>query len=203
MNLPDLRACRVLPVVTTADVPSTLKLAAALQRGGMTAVEITLRSDSAVDSIRALRRDLPDLLVAAGTVLNPGDVELAVAAGAHFLVSPGTTPDLLRAARERRAPLLPGVATASEVMLGMEAGLRQFKLFPAEASGGLALLRSLAGPFPGIGFCPTGGLGPGNFRDYLALPNVICCGGSWMVAAELVQNERWIEVERLAREAMQ
>jgi 2-dehydro-3-deoxyphosphogluconate aldolase/(4S)-4-hydroxy-2-oxoglutarate aldolase len=202
MQFPDLRACRVLPVITVIDVESTLQLASALQRGGMRAVEITLRSAAALDAIAELRRQMPGLLVAAGTVLGPPDVERALAAGAQLLVSPGSTDALLASAAEHAAPLLPGVATASEVMRGLDAGLSRFKLFPAEAVGGRHLLKSLAGPFPDVEFCPTGGLGPGNFRDYLALSNVICCGGSWMVDRELVQNERWSEIERLAAEAM-
>lgn len=202
MQYPDLRACRVLPVITVIDVESTLQLASALQRGGMRAVEVTLRSAAALDAIAELRRQMPGLLVAAGTVLGPPEVERALAAGAQLLVSPGSTDALLAAAAENDAPLLPGVATASEVMRGLDAGLSRFKLFPAEAVGGRSLLKSLAGPFPDVEFCPTGGLGPGNFRDYLALSNVICCGGSWMVDRELVQNERWSEIERLAAEAM-
>lgn len=197
-----LETCRVLPVVTAIDVDSTLALARALQRGGMRAIEITLRSDAAIDSIRAVREEVPGLRVAAGTVTNPAELDLALAAGATLVLSPGATPGLLRAAAESGVDFVPGVATASEVMRGMDAGFDIFKLFPAEAAGGMALLRSFAGPFPSIRFCPTGGLHPGNFRDYLALPNVICCGGSWMVGADLVHNGRWEEIEALARAAM-
>ncbi len=197
-----LEACRVLPVVTAIDVDSTVALARALQRGGMRAIEITLRSGAALESIRAVRDEVPGLQVAAGTVTEPGELERALAAGATLVLSPGATPRLLQAARESGVDFVPGVATASEIMRGMDHGFDIFKLFPAEAAGGMALLKSFAGPFPSIRFCPTGGLHPGNFRDYLALPNVICCGGSWMVASGLVHNGHWEEIEALAREAM-
>lgn len=197
-----LEACRVLPVVTASDVDSTVQLALALQRGGMGAIEITLRSAAALDSIRAVRDQVPGILVAAGTVTNPAELDRALEAGAHLVLSPGATESLLEEAAACGVDFVPGVSTASEVMLGMSHGYAIFKFFPAEAAGGRALLKSLAGPFPAIRFCPTGGLNPGNFRDYLALPNVICCGGSWMVGAELVDNGKWQEIEVLAREAM-
>jgi 2-dehydro-3-deoxyphosphogluconate aldolase/(4S)-4-hydroxy-2-oxoglutarate aldolase len=197
-----LESCRVLPVITAYDVDTTVQLVAALQRAGMVAVEITLRTDAALDSISAVRAHHPQLLVAAGTITSAADVRQAVDAGAQLLVSPGLTADLLDSARQAGAALLPGVATASEVMLGMAHGHTHFKLFPAQAAGGIALLKSLAGPFPGIRFCPTGGLTVANYRDFLALPNVICCGGSWMVAPDLVKNGNWTEIERLAAQAM-
>jgi 2-dehydro-3-deoxyphosphogluconate aldolase/(4S)-4-hydroxy-2-oxoglutarate aldolase len=197
-----LKSCRVLPVVTATDVESTVQLTRTLHKGGMKAVEITLRTAAALDSIRAVKAEVPGILVAAGTVTNPDDMETAVAAGADFCVSPGSTERLLRAASEAGVDFVPGVATASEVMMGMDYGYQSFKLFPAVAVGGMKLLKSLAGPYPDIRFCPTGGLTPANFREFLALPNVICCGGSWMVADELVDSGSWDEVERLARDAM-
>lgn len=194
--------CRVLPVITVRDIDSTVRLAQALARGGMKAVEITLRTPAALDSIGAVKAAVPAMLIAAGTVTNPGLLHKAAAAGADFCVSPGLTPALLHAASENGIRLLPGVASASEVMLGMDHGLKLFKLFPAVAVGGINLLKSLAGPFPDVQFCPTGGLNAANFRDFLALPNVICCGGSWMVGADLVDNGKWEEIEVLARAAM-
>ena len=196
-----LKKCRVLPVVTAASVEGTVRLAQALQRGGMAAIEITLRSAAALDSIRAVKAQVPGMRVAAGTVTNAAELERAMEAGATLVLSPGATPALLRAAADAGVDFVPGVATASEIMCGMDLGFSIFKLFPAEAAGGLALLKSLGGPFPQALFCPTGGLHPGNFRDYLALPNVICCGGSWMVGADLVDNGKWHEIEALAREA--
>ena len=202
MDLSTLQACKVLPVVTATDVETTVQLARALQRGGMGAIEITLRTGAALASIRAVRDALPGMLVAAGTVTDGAQLDSALAAGASLAISPGATPDLLRAAVASGADFIPGVATASELMQGLEYGFTLFKLFPAEAVGGRALLKSLAGPFPQARFCPTGGLNPGNFRDYLSLPNVVCCGGSWMVSPDLVDNSKWDEISALAREAM-
>jgi 2-dehydro-3-deoxyphosphogluconate aldolase / (4S)-4-hydroxy-2-oxoglutarate aldolase len=197
-----LQACRVLPVVTATDVESTVRLAQALQCAGMTAIEITLRTPAALDSIRAVREQVPGMLVAAGTVTNTAELDQVLAAGVTMALSPGSTDSLLRAAAAADIDFVPGIASASEVMQGMDHGFEVFKLFPAVTLGGLAMLKSLAGPFPQLQFCPTGGLSPGNFREFLALPNVICCGGSWMVAPNLVDNGSWDEIEALAREAM-
>ncbi|QIB64246.1 bifunctional 4-hydroxy-2-oxoglutarate aldolase/2-dehydro-3-deoxy-phosphogluconate aldolase [Kineobactrum salinum] len=197
-----LRTSRVLPVITPGEVDTTLHLVRTLAAAGMPALEITLRAESALDCIRAIRSELPELRLAAGTVLTPEQLEQALAAGAELLLSPGATPALLRAAREAGAPLVPGVATASEVMAGLEQGFDCFKLFPAATAGGMALLKSLAGPFPAVGFCPTGGLDADNFRAFLALPNVLCCGGSWMVDRALIEAERWDEIAYLASQAM-
>tara|TARA_R110002074_G_scaffold402261_1_gene605794 strand:- start:6690 stop:7313 length:624 start_codon:yes stop_codon:yes gene_type:complete len=193
---------RVLPVITATDVASTVELARALRRGGMKAVEITLRTPAALESITAVAAEVPDMVVAAGTVTNPTELHSAIEAGASMVVSPGSTPALLRAAREAGIDFVPGVATASEVMLGLDEGYDCFKLFPAVAVGGMQLLKSLAGPFPDVKFCPTGGLTQANFREFLALPNVVCCGGSWMVSAELVAHGRWDQIEALAGDAM-
>jgi 2-dehydro-3-deoxyphosphogluconate aldolase / (4S)-4-hydroxy-2-oxoglutarate aldolase len=197
-----LARARVLPVVTARDVESTVQLSRTLAAGGMVAVEITLRTAAALDSIRAVKEQLPDVIVAAGTVTNPAELDAAMAAGADFCVSPGLTESLLQAASEAGVGFVPGVATASEVMLGLKYGYESFKLFPAMAVGGMAMLNSLAGPFPDVRFCPTGGLTPENFREFLALPNVVCCGGSWMVSSALVAAGNWGEIERLAHEAM-
>lgn len=202
MELSLLKECRVLPVVTPLDENSTVELAGALQRGGMKAIEITLRSAAAMDSIRAVQERVPEILVAAGTVITPQDLEAVQEAGVKLALSPGATPELLAAAAASRLPFIPGIASASELMQGLAHGFDMFKLFPAEALGGRAMLKSLGGPFPQVRFCPTGGLNPANFRDYLALDNVVCCGGSWMVTEALVAAGRWDEIEALAREAM-
>jgi len=196
-----LASCRVLPVLTPRDVETTVRTAEALLAGGMPGVEITLRTAAALDSLRAVKQRLPELLVAAGTVINAQQVAAACDAGADFCVSPGISPTLVAACRERAVPCLPGVATASEVMLGLDHGVALFKLFPAVAAGGVALLQALAGPFPQVRFCPTGGLTPDNVREFLALPNVVCCGGSWMVADALVDNADWQQIAALARAA--
>ena len=202
MILSTLRECRVLPVVTAVDVDSTVQLARALNRGGMKAIEITLRSSAALDSILAVQQEMPGMLVAAGTVNTPAQLESVLKAGVKVALSPGATAELLRAAADSGVFFIPGAASASEVMQGMLYGFELFKFFPAEAAGGVAMLESLAGPFPLIEFCPTGGLNPANFRSYLALPNVVCCGGSWMVNSELISQGRWGEVEELARQIM-
>ncbi len=193
---------RVLPVITPGEVGPTLQLCRTLAGAGMRAVELTLRSATALDTMRAVAEEVPQLLVAAGTVLTPAQLDQVQDAGAAFAVSPGATAALYQAARARGMPLLPGVATASEVMAGLEQGLDCFKLFPATALGGQDLLKALAGPFPEVRFCPTGGLRADNFRTFLALPNVICCGGSWMVAADLVAAGDWDAIAALAAEAM-
>ena len=193
---------RVLPVVTARDVETTIELTRALVKGGMRAVEITLRTPAALDYIRAVKAEVPEALVAAGTIATPVDLAKAMDAGADFFVSPGSTSNLLAAAAEAQVSFLPGIATASELMQAMDHGFNHFKLFPAVAAGGITLLKSLAGPFPEAQFCPTGGLNRQNFRDFLALPNVLCCGGSWMVADDLVAGAQWLQIEELAREAM-
>lgn len=202
MRPEQLQAYRVLPVITANDVASTLELSRALQRGGMRAVEITLRTDAALESIRAVKAELPELQVAAGTVTNGADLQRAIDADCDFYVSPGLTDGLLQAATEAGVDLLPGVASASDIMRGLDFGLSCFKLFPAVAVGGLGLLKSLGGPFPQVRFCPTGGLTADNFREFLALPNVACCGGSWMVGDDLVGAGQWEQIESLARDAM-
>jgi 2-dehydro-3-deoxyphosphogluconate aldolase/(4S)-4-hydroxy-2-oxoglutarate aldolase len=197
-----LQTSRVLPVVTAGNVDSTVQLARALQRGGMAAIEITLRTPSALDAIVAVKQEVPGLLVAAGTVTTPAELEQVVGAGVELALSPGATSALLGAAADAPLDFVPGVASASEVMNALDHGFAICKLFPATTLGGEAMLKSLGGPFPEVLFCPTGGLNATNYRQFLALPNVICCGGSWMVAANLVDNGRWDDIEGLAREAM-
>ena len=197
-----LAAARVLPVITADEVDATVQLVGALARGGMRAVEITLRTDAALDSLQAVKNAYPELGVAAGTITSADSLARALAAGADFCISPGISVELLDAAAAEGCALLPGVASASDIMLGLSRGLDTFKLFPAVPVGGLALLRSFAGPFPQVRFCPTGGLTPENFRDFMALPNVVCCGGSWMVASDLVAAQDWLQIESLAREAL-
>jgi 2-dehydro-3-deoxyphosphogluconate aldolase/(4S)-4-hydroxy-2-oxoglutarate aldolase len=197
-----LRASRVLPVVTARSVGSTVQLARALQRGGMTAIEITLRTPAAMDAIVAVKQEVPGLLVAAGTVTTPTELARVVDAGVELALSPGATSALLKAAADAPLDFVPGVASASEVMNALDHGFSICKLFPATTLGGESMLKSLGGPFPDVLFCPTGGLNPANYRQFLALPNVICCGGSWMVSADLLDNGRWDDIEALAREAM-
>lgn len=191
----------VVPVVVIEDVADAVPLARALVAGGLPAVEVTLRTPAAPAAIRAVAAEVPEAVVGAGTVITPGQVDEAVAAGARFLVSPGWTDTLLEAMRASGVPFLPGVSTASEVVALLERGVREMKFFPAGAAGGTAYLKSLAGPLPQARFCPTGGIGPDSAPEYLALPNVGCVGGSWMLPADAVAARDWARVEALAREA--
>ncbi|MFI8216680.1 bifunctional 4-hydroxy-2-oxoglutarate aldolase/2-dehydro-3-deoxy-phosphogluconate aldolase [Streptomyces sp. NPDC085932] len=191
----------VVPVVVVGDVGDAVPLARALVAGGLPAIEVTLRTPVALDAIRAIAREVPEAVVGAGTVISPGQVAQAVAAGARFLVSPGWTEGLLEAMRASGVPFLPGVSTTSEVVALLERGVREMKFFPAQAAGGTAYLRSLAGPLPQARFCPTGGIGPDSAPDYLALPNVGCVGGSWMLPPDAVAGGDWGRVEELARAA--
>ncbi|MGW3813759.1 bifunctional 4-hydroxy-2-oxoglutarate aldolase/2-dehydro-3-deoxy-phosphogluconate aldolase [Streptomyces sp. NPDC005046] len=191
----------VVPVVVVADAADAVPLARALVAGGLPAIEVTLRTPAALDAIRAIATEVPDAVVGAGTVLTPGQVAESVAAGARFLVSPGWTDALLGAMKASGVPFLPGVSTTSEVVALLERGVREMKFFPAQAAGGTAYLKSLAGPLPQARFCPTGGIGPDSAPDYLALPNVGCVGGSWMLPADAIAARDWRLVEELAREA--
>ncbi|MEU1082003.1 bifunctional 4-hydroxy-2-oxoglutarate aldolase/2-dehydro-3-deoxy-phosphogluconate aldolase [Streptomyces sp. NPDC005908] len=191
----------VVPVVVIEDAADAVPLARALVAGGLPAIEVTLRTPAAPDAIRAIAGEVPGAVVGAGTVITPEQVTGAVAAGARFLVSPGWTDVLLAAMRASGVPFLPGASTASEVMALLERGVREMKFFPARAAGGTAFLKSLAGPLPQARFCPTGGIGPDTAPEYLALPNVGCVGGSWMLPGDAVAARDWDRVERLAREA--
>ncbi|MBY8887293.1 bifunctional 4-hydroxy-2-oxoglutarate aldolase/2-dehydro-3-deoxy-phosphogluconate aldolase [Streptomyces sp. PTM05] len=191
----------VIPVVTLHDAGDAVPLARALVAGGLPAVEITLRTPAGLDAVCAVARDVPGAIVGAGTVLTERQVNGALDAGARFLVSPGCTGGLLTAMLDSGAPVLPGVATASEAMALLERGVEDMKFFPAEAAGGVRYLRSLAAPLPSARFCATGGIDASRAADYLALPNVPCVGGSWMVPDDAVRAGDWGRVERLARAA--
>ncbi|MDQ0931321.1 bifunctional 4-hydroxy-2-oxoglutarate aldolase/2-dehydro-3-deoxy-phosphogluconate aldolase [Streptomyces turgidiscabies] len=191
----------VVPVVVVEELADAVPLARALVAGGLPAIEITLRTSVALDAIRAVADAVPDAVVGAGTLISPAQVSDVVAAGARFLVSPGWTDVLLESMRASGVPFLPGVSTASEVVALLERGVREMKFFPAEAAGGTAYLKSLSGPLPQARFCPTGGIGPANAPEYLALPNVGCVGGSWMLPADAIAARDWDRVETLARQA--
>ena len=191
----------VLPVVVVDDPADAVPLARALVAGGLPAIEVTLRTPGALDAVRAISAEVPGAVVGVGTVITPPQVAESVAAGGRFLVSPGWTDMLLAAMRASGVPFLPGVSTASEVVALLERGVREMKFFPAEAAGGTTYLKSLAGPLPQARFCPTGGVGPGNAPEYLALPNVGCVGGTWMLPSDAVAAQDWARIERLAREA--
>lgn len=191
----------VVPVVVIEDLAHAVPLAQALARGGLPVVELTLRTPVALDAVRAIAEEVPEVLIGAGTIVEPKQAAQAVEAGAGFLVSPGSTPDLLEAMTDTGVPFLPGVATVSEVLAAYERGLTELKFFPAEAAGGAAYLKSIGGPLPQIRFCPTGGITPASAPDYLALPNVGCVGGSWLTPAAALAAGDWNAVEQLARAA--
>jgi len=191
----------VVPVLIVDDVAHAAPLARALVSGGLTALEITLRTPAALDAIRAMTDAAPDAVVGAGTLRTPADVKNAVAAGARFGVSPGYSAAVMDAADDAGLPMLPGVATPSEAMAAAERGLKILKFFPAEANGGAPVLKAWASPLADLDFCPTGGIGPANAPDYLALPNVLCVGGSWVAPGDLVRAGDWDGIASLARSA--
>lgn len=201
-TLPDLlRRNPVMPVVTIGDVSRAVPLARALLAGGVSAIEVTLRTAAALESIRRIAAEVPEMILGAGTVLAPEQGVAASAAGAGFLVSPGLTATLAEAADAMGAPLLPGVATASEAMQAREWGFAFLKLFPAEAAGGKALLRSLAGPLPDLRFCPTGGIDAIAAPSYLAIESVVCVGGSWIATDAAIAAGDWVHITERARGA--
>ena len=191
----------VIPVLSIAHVADAVPLARTLAAAGLPVLEVTLRTDAALGAIRVIREHVPEASVGAGTVLNARDLSAVEAAGATFAIAPGATDALYAAASDARIPLLPGIATASELMHGLELGYQRFKFFPAESSGGVAALRAFAGPFAQAKFCPTGGIDADKAPAYLALPNVITVGGSWMVPAEALAAGDWERIADLARRA--
>ncbi|GAM97061.1 4-hydroxy-2-oxoglutarate aldolase [alpha proteobacterium U9-1i] len=191
----------VMPVVTLENAASAGPLARALLAGGIKTLEIALRTPASLDAIRVAAAEAPELVVGAGTVLTEADLEAAIEAGARYALSPGATPALLRAGRGAPIPLAPGIATASEIMLGYEHGYTCFKFFPAEALGGPSALKQLGAPLASARFCPTGGIGPEAVSKYLALPNVVCVGGSWVAPADKIAAGDWAAIESLARKA--
>ncbi len=191
----------VIPVITINDIEDALPLAEALLNGGLKTLEITLRTEAALEAITLIKQNLPEAIVGAGTVINTTTLTQAISAGAEFIVSPGMTIELLTALKQAAIPVLPGVNTPSEVMRLLEQGISAMKFFPAEAAGGVAMLKALSAPLPQAIFCPTGGINPDNARDYLRLSNVACVGGSWMLKPELIAAGDWGAIEKLAKAA--
>lgn len=191
----------VIPVMVINNLEHAVPLANALVEGGLKVLEITLRTPVALEAIKQIKSEIPSAIVGAGTVINQQTLNQAIDAGSEFLVSPGVTESLIDAALETGVPILPGVISPGEVMRLMEKGITEMKFFPAEAAGGIPMLKSIGGPLPQVTFCPTGGVSPKNAEDYLALKNVACVGGSWMAPAHLVDSEDWNEIKRRAVEA--
>lgn len=191
----------VIPVISVAELDTAVDLAQALVAGGVRTLEITLRTPAALSAIERIVKAVPEAVVGAGTVINAEQLRAVADAGAQFAISPGLNVQFAEAVVQSSIPVIPGVATAGELMLALEYGLDMLKLFPAEAVGGRALLKSFHGPFPQVKFCPTGGINLAGASDYLALPNVLCVGGSWLAPQPVVAQRNWREITRLASEA--
>jgi len=196
-----MRVCPVIPVLTIERLEDAAPLAQALVAGGLKVLEVTLRTPVAIEAIALMAAAAPEAIVGAGTVLNGADYDRALAAGARFIVSPGLTEPLIAAAQAAPLPFLPGVATATEVMRGLDAGLTRFKFFPASTSGGAPALKALFGPLGDVRFCPTGGIDASSAPTYLALPNVLCVGGAWVAPADAVAAGDWAQITALAKAA--
>lgn len=197
-----LTAAPVVPVLTIESTAAAVPLARALVAGGLTAIEVTMRTAAALDCIRAIATEVEDCDVGAGTVLDERQFAQAVDAGARFVVTPGASPRLVKTAADSPVPFLPGVATVGEAMTLAEQGFTTLKFFPAEPAGGATYLKAVAAPLANVRFCPTGGITVANAPDYLALPNVLCVGGSWVAPADAVANGNWTRITALAREAV-
>ena len=198
-----LKQSPVIPVLTIDNIEEAVPLAKALVRGGLTILEVTLRTSCAYDAIELIRDEVPDAIVGGGTVTSEEHLERLNAVGAHFAVSPGITNELLKRAKELNMPYLPGITSVSELMTGLNAGYEVFKFFPAAASGGVPALKSFSGPFSHVRFCPTGGINKENFENYLDLPNTLCVGGSWVAPKDAIAAGNWERIESLSREAVQ
>lgn len=198
-----IRSLKIVPVVKIDDVQDAVPLARALVRGGLPCAEVTFRTDAAAESIRIMKEAYPEMLLGAGTVLSAAQVDEAIEAGAEFIVSPGLNSRTVKYCQEKQVPILPGVATATEIEKALELGLKTVKFFPAEVNGGLKAIKALAAPYTMMQFMPTGGVSPANVRDYLEFEKVVACGGTWMVKDELIKNGKFGEIEKLTREAVE
>lgn len=196
-----LKLAPVIPVFTPDDIDDAVQVAQALLRGGLPVIEVTLRTPRAMEAIKAMVEAVPDAVIGAGTVLDARQFETLTAIGGRFAVSPGATERLYAAARDTGLPFLPGVATSSELMRGLEEGLDTFKFFPAVQAGGVGMLSAWNGPFGDVRFCPTGGITAQTATQFLHLPNVLCVGGSWLTSRDLLQKRDWAQIEELARQA--
>jgi len=192
----------VVPVLVIKDVAHAVPLAKALIAGGIRVLEVTLRTEAALEVIAKIAKEVPEAIIGAGTVTNRAQLQQVIDAGAKFAISPGLTTDLLKAGNEGSIALIPGISSISELMTAKDLGYTHLKFFPAEASGGVNALKAIGGPCPEITFCPTGGISPSNYNDYLALPNVACCGGSWLAPEEAMINGDWDKITELAKQAV-
>ena len=196
-----LCALKIIPVIAIKDADDAVALGRTLLENGMPSAEITFRTPAAAESIRRLREAFPEMIIGAGTVLTTAQVDQAIEAGGDFIVSPGLNPRIVQYCQARGVPIIPGVNNPSLVEQAMELGLKTLKFFPAEPSGGLGMLKAMSAVYP-VSFMPTGGVSPSNVKDYLALPAVFACGGTWMVPANLIDNREWDKIGALTKEAM-
>ncbi|WP_434354971.1 bifunctional 4-hydroxy-2-oxoglutarate aldolase/2-dehydro-3-deoxy-phosphogluconate aldolase [Parasalinivibrio latis] len=197
-----LKKLKVIPVIAIDDAEDIIELGNVLAENGLPVAEITFRSDAATEAIRLLRKSRPDMLIGAGTVLTQAQVLLAKEAGADFIVSPGFNPNTVKACQELGIDIIPGVNNPSNIEAALELGLTTLKFFPAEASGGVNMVKALIGPYQDIELMPTGGINSNNINSYLAIPKVVACGGSWMVDKALIKTKNWDDIARLTREAV-
>ncbi|WP_068546393.1 bifunctional 4-hydroxy-2-oxoglutarate aldolase/2-dehydro-3-deoxy-phosphogluconate aldolase [Thalassotalea crassostreae] len=192
----------VVPVLVIENVEDAVPIAKALMAGGIKVLEVTLRTENALDVIREIANNVPEAMIGAGTITNAETLHQAIDAGAKFAISPGLTPELLAASVRTKIPLIPGIASISELMTGIDAGFDHFKFFPAEAIGGAKAIKSIAGPFPNIKFCPTGGINLDNMGNYLSLNSIVCIGGSWIVPDDAIKSKDWSRITELTKEAV-
>ncbi len=197
-----LQISPIVPVVVIEDLKDAVPLAQSLVEGGIPIIEVTLRSNCALEAIELIAKNVPKMRVGAGTILNSNQLEQAQNRGAEFLISPGLTPSLLEYAKKKDMPLIPGVSSSGEVMQALELGYNALKFFPAEYCGGAKLLNAFNGPFKGVKFCPTGGISVDNMHAYLKLENVLCVGGSWLTPKNLVQNKEWDKIVEICKRAL-
>ncbi len=197
-----LQISPIVPVVVIEDLKDAVPLAQSLVEGGIPIIEVTLRSNCALEAIELIAKNVPKMRVGAGTILNSNQLEQAQNRGAEFLISPGLTPSLLEYAKKKDMPLIPGVSSSSEVMQALELGYNALKFFPAEYCGGAKLLNAFNGPFKGVKFCPTGGISVDNMHAYLKLENVLCVGGSWLTPKNLVQNKEWDKIVEICKRVL-
>ncbi|GAA8932896.1 bifunctional 4-hydroxy-2-oxoglutarate aldolase/2-dehydro-3-deoxy-phosphogluconate aldolase [Helicobacter pylori] len=197
-----LQISPIIPVVVIEDIKDAVPLAQSLVEGGIQIIEVTLRSNCALEAIELIAKNVPKMRVGAGTILNPTQLEQAQNRGAEFLISPGLTIKLLEHAKKKDMPLIPGVSSSSEVMQALELGYNALKFFPAEYCGGVKLLNAFNGPFKGVKFCPTGGISADNMHSYLSLENVLCVGGSWLTPKNLIQNKEWDKITEICKRSL-
>ncbi len=197
-----LQISPIVPVVVIEDIKDAVPLAQSLVEGGIQIIEVTLRSSCALEAIELIAKNVPKMRVGAGTILNPTQLEQAQNRGAEFLISPGLTIKLLKHAKKKDMPLIPGVSSSSEVMQALELGYNALKFFPAEYCGGVKLLNAFNGPFKGVKFCPTGGISIDNMHSYLNLENVLCVGGSWLTPKNLIQNKEWDKITEICKRSL-